>query len=123
MLIIFSFLAAVLTLGGGWLLLRTLLCSTAITGTFVRCETYKSKGIHDVVPVFRYEVDGFEYVRPIIQSYSKTYVESTFIPGDTYTVYICKAFPKLVSVSRRPQLIEIVALLMGLLMSSLVLFG
>ena len=123
MLIIFSLLAAILTLGGGWLLLRTLLCNTPVTGTFVRCETYKSKGIHDVVPVFRYEVDGFEYVRPAIQSYSKTYVESTFIPRETYTVYICKAIPKLVSVSRRPQLIEIVALLVGLLMSCIALFG
>lgn len=106
-----------------FLIVRTQLCRTEITGTYIGYRSYGGKMIHDFVPVFRYEFEGEEYEQAVLQTFSKEYVNNTFERDHTYTLLLCPKYPKNIVLDRKVQCTEIMSLIVGIFLTGIMLFG
>lgn len=106
-----------------FLIVRTQICRTEITGTYIGYRSYGGKLIHDYVPVFQYEYEGVSYEQPVLQTFTKQYVVNTFERDHTYPILLCPKYPKNIVLNRKVQLTEILALIVGLFLTGIILFG
>jgi len=106
-----------------WLIVRTQICRTEVTGTYIGYRSYGGKLIHDYVPVFQYEFEGTEYEQPVLQTFTKEYVENTFQKNNTYPIFLSPRYPKNIVLNHKVQLTEILALIVGLFLTGAMLFG
>ena len=106
-----------------FLIVRTQICRTEITGTYIGYRSYGGKLIHDYVPVFQYEYEGVSYEQPVLQTFTKQYVVNTFERDHTYPILLCPKYPKNIVLSRKVQMTEILSLIVGLILTGAMLFG
>ena len=106
-----------------FLIVRTQICRTEITGTYIGYRSYGGKLIHDYVPVFQYEYEGVSYEQPVLQTFSKEYVVNNFDRDHTYPILLSPKYPKNIVLSRKVQMTEILSLIVGLILTGAMLFG
>lgn len=106
-------LALAFLIMGLWLCMQTTRCKMPVKGTFLDVHVMKSTGMKDYFPIFRYEYEGCEYEVRSVQSFSRRYLQKTFVPGREYTVYIDPDKPRNVAVRNKPQMADILVLLIG----------
>ena len=106
-----------------FLIVRTQICRTEITGTYIGYRSYGGKLIHDYVPVFQYEYEGVSYEQPVLQTFSKEYVVNNFDRDHTYPILLSSKYPKNIVLSRKVQMTEILSLIVGLILTGAMLFG
>ena len=106
-----------------WLIVRIQICRTEVTGTYIGYRSYGGKVIHDYVPVFQYEYNGEPYEQPVLQTFSKEYVEATFQKNHTYPIFLSDRYPRNIVLNHKVQLTEILALVAGLFLTGIMLFG
>lgn len=92
-------------------------CKTQIPATYLYANTYTGRrGYRSFAPVFRYYFRGVTYERQTAENYSLKKLNSRFVQGQTYQVWINEKTPEACITQKKLQGTHILCLVIGILM-------
>ncbi len=92
-------------------------CNLQIPATYLHFNTYTgNRGYRSYAPVFRYYFRGMMYERQVAENYSLKKINSLFVQGNTYPVWISEKEPEVCITKKKIQGTHILCLVIGILM-------
>lgn len=92
-------------------------CNLQIPAIYLHFNTYTgNRGYRSYTPVFRYYFRGTMYERQVAENYSLKKINSLFVQGNTYPVWISEKEPEVCITRKKIQGSHILCLVIGIVM-------
>jgi hypothetical protein len=114
--IIYILLGLFLAAMGLWGVASTLRCKQPVDALCVDSVALNNQALKTYAAVFAYTFEGVEYRQPSFQSFARQKLQRMFRLQEHYRVYIDPQNPTRVAVTRMPQTIQWMLVVLGVLM-------
>ena len=106
----------ILLIGFGiWTVKMACSCNIEIQAVYLSSTKVSiGRGQFKYAPVFQYEYGGQQYEEQTFQYCSKEYVDSSYLEGEKYKIYICSKNPKQFRVIKKVDFSYIAIILIGI---------